>query len=358
METARAEEASHLFFGNALRPPMFSMMATHPPLEDRIKRIDPTWDGEFPKVHLDTNVGYQKVYGQQKPSGSSQTGPRRPPRAAAGMVGLTGAALAGQVGAPEREHVEYASKLLQQIPEDLRNMAHEPDQARALVYSLLLSPDPSIRKNQMGLLRANAETGVLEDMESTSAKVSELKPEHRLPLADMTIPALRRLSEAQYERFRGNVDRLILADEQIDLFEYALQRLLLQHLDTHFGRHRPPRIRHYSLESVKSECAVVLSTLAQIGTKESVSAERAFREAVQVTQLTEMELMPRQLINLDRLNSALNELAASAAQVKRVLIEACSACILVDNRITIEESELLRAISDFLGCPMPPVLAQ
>ena len=36
---------------------------------------------------------------------------------------------------------------------------------------------------------------------------------------------------------------------------------------------------------------------------------------------------------------------------------ACAACICVDGTVTIDEGELLRAVSDCLGCPMPPLIA-
>jgi Zn-dependent protease with chaperone function len=47
IESAHAGEASHMFFENGLGKPLFSMMATHPPLEQRIRAIDPAWDGKF-----------------------------------------------------------------------------------------------------------------------------------------------------------------------------------------------------------------------------------------------------------------------------------------------------------------------
>ena len=42
-----APEASHLFFGQALSGGLQSIFATHPPLAERIRRLDPSFDGEF-----------------------------------------------------------------------------------------------------------------------------------------------------------------------------------------------------------------------------------------------------------------------------------------------------------------------
>ncbi len=42
-----AGEASHMFFENGLSIPFLSMLATHPPLGERIRAIDPGWNGVF-----------------------------------------------------------------------------------------------------------------------------------------------------------------------------------------------------------------------------------------------------------------------------------------------------------------------
>ena len=41
--------------------------------------------------------------------------------------------------------------------------------------------------------------------------------------------------------------------------------------------------------------------------------------------------------------------------MKRKLIEAAAATVSADGSLQIQEAELLRAISDSLGCPMPPL---
>jgi Zn-dependent protease with chaperone function len=52
MQAARAEEASHFFFANGTAGLWSGLLATHPPLEKRIRRLDPTFDGKYPTVAL------------------------------------------------------------------------------------------------------------------------------------------------------------------------------------------------------------------------------------------------------------------------------------------------------------------
>ncbi|TJY55952.1 peptidase M48 [Sinimarinibacterium sp. CAU 1509] len=45
--SVHAAEANHMFFENGLSKPFIGWMATHPPLEQRIRAIDPSWTGTF-----------------------------------------------------------------------------------------------------------------------------------------------------------------------------------------------------------------------------------------------------------------------------------------------------------------------
>ena len=44
LESPRAAEASHMYFAEGIS----TLYASHPPLGERIRRIDPQWDGKFP----------------------------------------------------------------------------------------------------------------------------------------------------------------------------------------------------------------------------------------------------------------------------------------------------------------------
>ena len=50
IESPHAGEANHMFFSDGLGKSFFRMMDTHPPLEERIRAIDPGWDGKFKQV--------------------------------------------------------------------------------------------------------------------------------------------------------------------------------------------------------------------------------------------------------------------------------------------------------------------
>ena len=61
--------------------------------------------------------------------------------------------------------------------------------------------------------------------------------------------------------------------------------------------------------------------------------------------------------SLAAIDSALDNLAAAVPKLKRIILAACVACVLADRQVTVAEAELLRAVADSLGCPMPPLLS-
>ena len=62
-------------------------------------------------------------------------------------------------------------------------------------------------------------------------------------------------------------------------------------------------------------------------------------------------------VGVAQLGAAVDTLSEIVPPMKKRLLEACAVCIGADHEVTVEEAEMLRAIADGLGCPMPPVLA-
>ncbi len=172
----------------------------------------------------------------------------------------------------------------------------------------------------------------------------------------MALPALCALSPKQYRSFEHNVQALVAADQQMNLFEWTLQRLLLSHLRPHFERVKTPRTRYSSLARLASECSVVLSTLAYFGHHSETTARAAFRAgAVQLAGVAP-ELLPPDRCGLRELDAAFERLAQVQPSSLQLLLAACAACIAADHTVTPDEIELMRAIADAFGCPMPPLL--
>lgn len=370
-----AEEASHLFFSDALKSTFLGITATHPPLDERIRRIDPSFDGTYPKVEWPAE-GRAPAGEEERSAGGPRAGlPGLPgveiPGAdipgvgtiLAGGVLASGApeAVADSVGTLDPPHVEHAAALLAALPEPLREAAHEPASARALVFALLLDPERAVRVRQLEVLRESAEPELVEEARRLAVPLAEGPPEARIPLLDLALPALRRMSSEQYQDFRSSTEALAHADGRISLFEYALHRMLLRHLDPRFGRPRKSAVQYYSLKKLGSEVSCLLALLARAGARDEAAAGESFaaglRELGDGKDAPEgVELPDRESCGLDQFDRALSALALAAPRLKERLLRGAVAAVVHDGRITSAEGELVRAVADTLDCPVPPFL--
>ncbi len=359
LTTARAEEASHMFFGNGLRRLFLQLLATHPPLEERIRRIDPQFDGRFPQVvpvHFTTDdlVDPQTMLAQRRGRGERPRG-RGCRRKAFAQNPATAVA---QVGEPRMEHVEYATAVVGALPIEVAAAVRDPLGAVATVYALLLDQDEgNVRRMQLEYLAAQADPRATAETRRIAPYVTSLRPEARLPLVALALPALEGLSERRRGAFGDDVVTLIKADKKVSLFEYAVHRLILKRLVERLTPRRPRPAVPPSQDRLAPAVSGLLSTLAHWGTTDQNDASRAFAAAVRnLPSGVRIELLPRTKCGLPALDAALDQLAFAPPAVKKSLLEACAASIGYDGKATVEEAELLRVISDALDCPMPPLV--
>ena len=373
-----AAQASHLLFGNGLGERRLAWRSTHPPLPERIRRLDPGWDGAFPDVAGQTAKAAWKakraatdaapraaaaatavVPSLVAPAPAASMPAAPPAEGAPVAVSLSPAQVAAVAGQPGPVHLAAAAHLLAALPSPLLDRAREPMGARAVVLAVLCDADPAVRERQLAAVRAAAGAPLLAELETVLPLAAALPAEARLPVIDLTLPALRRLSAAQYRDFRSLVDALVAADERVTLFEYALHRVLLRHLEPAFAPQPPTRAAYYSLRQLGHPCAVLLSTLAHTGAREAEGAAAAFAAGVAALgerPLPGLRLLPREECTIRRLDDALSRLAAVAPAQLRELVDACGAAVAQDGLVSGAEGELLRAIADALGCPVPPLV--
>lgn len=368
LESKRADEASHMFFGNGLRKRLLfsSMLATHPPLEKRIRTIDPSFDGEFTSISRTFRASdspVSQLAGEAAPDLQPATGQKTPKVAGASKhaeIAATADQLVGHIGDPQPEHVAYSHKLLENMPTEVRDAAHEPFGARAVVYCLLLDENvPEIRTQQLEALEKNADPLAYAEVLRLQDAIRTVEHEARLPLIDIALPALRSLARSQYDQFVKNVNVLCEADDKIDLFEFTMQKILLRHLKDTFEPTRMNTVYHHSARGLKSEITTMMGTLALGGHDNEEDARIAFTDGMKELGFgegMEIPLPSPQMCTLPAFDASLEKLNMSSGGVKQQLLKGCAVCVASDGKVTVEEAELLRAIADSIECPMPPII--
>ncbi|MDH4228739.1 MAG: M48 family metallopeptidase [Nitrospirota bacterium] len=384
ISSSSAAEASHLFFGAGLAS-WLGMLATHPPLEQRIRRIDSRWDGKF-----DARPPRSAHDGKPGEGGAVENAVSIPVNAPVDMpvdmpVGMSvgkivdrsvgdsvdsvvgGAMLAavvasaahiGQVGRPGGTSLNAARALLERIPPVVRAACAEAGTARVVVCSLLLDPDAVTRSRQLLRMEeygGGAFTALAQKLQPT---LSGMPPELRLPVLDLALPALHGMSDSQRRSFARHLKDLAETDAHTSVFEWVVQTIAGRYLEAQGRRSLPMRDRNQPMSRAREPIAVLLSALAHAGAvagEEDAGgvAARAFEAGAMQLNVAGLALLPTEEVNGERLAMALRALEPLAPHDLRRLLEACAACIHADRLQRAEEVELLRAVCAALECPLP-----
>ena len=349
LQAPNAAQASHIFFAEGVWKNMAGLWSSHPPLADRIRELDPSWDGKYPNVGSSNRLIASELANPQMVTSSlAGTG-----RAAEIPVQVVDRAVQ-HIGNPTMAHVQYAAEIRPMIPEAILSAARTPYSARAIVLTLLLHKGQAIRSQQIQRLKELVTEDVVALVVQLMPAMDGLDPRVRLPLVDISLPALAAMSQSQYRQFIEALQTLTLADGQLDLFEWVLSQIVLRHLRPHFEDSRPGTVTIRPLPFLSQACAAVLSAVAYGGNSD-LEAAHAFAAAAALLPELQITLQSRDQCNLSALRKALAELTQASSQDQGRLVKACAKSISADGHATIEEFELLRGISDLLDCPMPPL---
>ena len=346
LEAPRATEASHMFFASGVS----ALFATHPPLAERITRIDRFWNAERlvgqagPVADEPGVAGFAAAAGPPLEQSAPSPPPLPPPAAA------TPAAAVASVGRIDPADLTRARSLAATVPAPLRDAAHEPFGSRAVVYLLLLDDDPALRERQLARLDAAADPAVARETRRLATLAADLPREARLPLVDICLGPLKDLSPEQYARFRDNLEVLIAADERLSFFEWSLRKVVLHVLEPHFGKRRRRAGR-----PTAADVSVVFSAVARAGASDDAAAEPAFARGAAGAGLSGLAYVPWNAELVGRLDEALERLARLAPKSKQRLLTGMAEIAGADGLIHPREHDLLRVVATTIDCPMPPL---
>ena len=348
---ANSEDVGHMLFANGA---MGQLFATHPPLVERIRAIDPGFDPEELKTIREQMQRHAQARRAAAEEEASREAHGQGRSAGPGGLPLDADSLIEQMGQPGMGQVLTAALLVAAIPRPLERAAHSPEWAPELICYLLLDPDEAIRDRQLLMV---AETLGAES-EAQVRKLLHMEPhvapQLRIPLLEIAFPALRRRPESEREILHGLAERMIHADGRVDVFEYALGRLLTRHLDdaAHPSRARPGGRR--ALSSLRAQALDLLGIVSGHGHPDAPDKALAALNAGLAT--LGLEAVPRMPVSdawPDRLDTALERLDELQAEDKERLLRGLVTTITHGGETVTVEAELLRAICAALHIPLP-----
>ena len=340
VHAARANELSHIFFGQ-IQHRLWQVFATHPPLEDRIRRLDPRWDGVVIKREI-------KHFGPR----TEANGGGRAALVAAAI--LASAAVEEELidadFGPDAEALDNQSAERHELPLVFVQHSHQPQGANALIYALLLSRDTLVSKKQLSIIAQDAIPGLADLVFTLAPGVHQLNAPLRLPLLEMCIPALKSISAPQYQTFKDTLLKIVRADDRTDLYEWCMFQLVRHYLDPEFIQVKHSRPRYRSLRKVLYHIRVVLSVLAHEGSGET---EAVFRLAADELDYSTLQILPSEQCSIEAFSKAVSELADCYPLLKPRLLKAMAFAAGSDGQISGTEREILASMAAVMDCPVP-----
>ncbi|MDE0569544.1 MAG: M48 family metallopeptidase [Verrucomicrobiales bacterium] len=355
IEHPRGEEVSHMFFGSCYKKKLSNLLATHPPIDDRIRAIGGASDG-FQTLPEESELNSDQISMDETQSlvssfSDSSTQRSDPEKGFFQEKDLN------QIGQIMADQVVVAQRIVSEIDESLISLVHQKSGALAVVYSLLLSEEDLVRGNQLKVIKGACESEVSKTFKTVSDQVIDMHSTKKIALLDLAVPALRRLSPEEYGQFCEIINELINIDEQVDLFEFMIQKNIRLHLDAFFGRIQPPNETIKTLSKLNHESSVLLSAIAGFGNEDELNRLQAFKKGAAVLELSgtgKLKFLPPENCGIGQMDEALKAFEKCVPTLKKTLLIACGKAAISDGKITSNEAEILRAIGDSMGTPIPP----
>ena len=327
-EASEAElEAQHLFFASS-GGFLESLFSTHPPINERIRRIDPAFDGIIPDV---------------QPVSVSQEDASPISRAAPVASAAPPLPVAASRAVPTDHQIQDSVGFRGRISETLRNASDDPVSAMGLVLGLLLRRDPALRAAQLSKARNLAGGEVAREAEKFEPLLRALPAGSRVPLLDLSMPALRQLSAEQQDLFRQAITQVGYEAED-GLIVLLIQASMRRYL----SREKNPPSRPGDLADAYG---LVLTAVVRTSGESAEAQARAYRLGADVLGLPGLStsLLDGAQIDLQKVDDALGVIAGQSVYDRRKFVRACGAAMLHDDRAEPAEVEIVRAVGDSLG---------
>ena len=327
LESPRAEEMSHFFFASGLSGGFISRLwATHPPIDERIRRLDPYFD--------------RKIREER----AMRAGDAR-------AMGFAG----GAAAMPVEDAVSEAEvdDFLQEIPETIIAAAHDPFGASALMLALVMDPDEHARDDQLNLLLGIVRSEIFDEVTRLQPDVDKLPYRVRLPVTDMAAPALTQLSDEQSDQLSTALAEVVRADKKVSLFEFALETIVLHRLKATHGKADLQRIS-YPPELIHVSVAQILSLLALAGHDDSETQRKAY-VAGATSYGHSLPALPFSVLGREAVE-ALDVLAGGSVHLRETVFKALMLTARFDGTLADSEVYLLHAFATLLRLPPPKEL--
>jgi Zn-dependent protease with chaperone function len=356
----RAEDFSHMFFGQALAMRLFGLFDTHPPVEERIARVNARFDRNgYRKRRVPVAVVPEDKTDQRKLAAVGVlTAAGRRGADISTAWGRSAGESAQLVGSLDGAKVDYAARLLNALPAVLREKLREPDGALAAMVALLLAPKEEVMRSQLGAIRDAGHVELAARAEALAPLTQKLGAAFHLPVMDLALPAAKAASEEAKRGVLAALELVINTDRRVSLHDFVMLTLVRTQLEP---RGKPSQLAgNRRIADLQTEAMVVLSLIAYAGVRADAGGARSQALASAMRAGTAQMGLPDATaavsLRLEVAAESLQALKLLSPMQKAILVKGLFAAVSADGTIRVVEAELMRLIGAVLDCPLPPLL--
>lgn len=325
--------------------------ATHPPLNKRIKRIEPRWNGAFPEVKVPYYASEAAYQAEKKEKYNAAK--------TAAILGAAHIVSNHQVETrhfDKEENIDYARRLMNSMPLEWKEMAHG-EFAACVVCALLIRVNSSEEKTDASIQLIEqyrhswvAHVKILLDSQHLITDIQ------RLPLLEIALPNLSEaVGKFDVESFKDLLKALIQVDKKVSLFEWCTYTIVREYLHQLFdGNNLMPFEQYIDWQEIMPECRKLFSIVARYSNSGQM-VNQAFQAACREMRLPENEAQLDGEVRAKDLSKILEKIKKIKPLQKPQLIHALLAIVQHDHKTDAAEQELLRAICLVIDNPMPPL---
>lgn len=368
MHNLHAEDMSHLCFGETLK--FSSLLATHPPLEDRIRIIGPGYlargrvrqralqqrqervadrvQEDFAPVEaasgLVTNelpaIPYVMPGGVAVMAGEVSAGGVSP------ELSVQAVTLLSRAGTVNPAELASAVELHRRLPEAIKTALQTSTGAQSLLFALVARQNGLPSQELASFLRKRM-PGLEREVMQLHSQLDGLSIRFALPLTELALPRLQVMSVVEQKELFARLQLFARLDKRISTFEFALLMLMRKQLLS------TAKARPVKLENCIDVVSLVLAIILHTGGMSGEKLERTHARLMRTVTSRVLELPAVGSSRFSQLAREVQTLAGLPVNDRRLVLELAATAVLADAMVNLEEYELLRVVAALMDCPMP-----
>ncbi len=348
VDSQRSSEIAHMFFADGVKRFAGNLMATHPPLEKRILRIDKNFSFE---TFRKSNKKISEL--QEKPVKNKEQ-IKSPLNIFGKNAAISIPMILTQIGKVSDHSNKLSSKYIQSMKKELKRITKEPYSARLIVLGLMASESKDQNSFYTNTLEKSLDARSAKEFSKILTLLGAYPRDDYLSLVDLCLPSLRELTQNQANQFMETLKLVAFSDRSITFLEFTIYTVVK------FSLSKNASFTFEKIQTTLPKVGSITLLIEAVIRSDKNNQEMLSDEEIQSFQ-DAVAHMPEKYRNLNTTTSwsmknfeaALETCSKMSTPSRNNLIQALVNVAKGDREVSVGEYEMIRCIAQRLGRPMP-----